>query len=175
MNAIKRCILSTAAGAALALFAFGCGEQSDAPTPPKPAERAPVAPPTELADPADRQPAPPAPARAPDTPSNQDAAVEADATVGKADYQIYCASCHGETGEGDGPVAQALNPKPARHNDGAYMNPLTDDYLFKVIKFGGLSVGKSSMMAPLGGSLSDQQIHDVIAFIRTLADPPYQP
>jgi hypothetical protein len=29
------------------------------------------------------------------------------------------------------------------------------------------------MMAPLG--LSDQQIHNVIAFIRTLADPPYQP
>jgi len=36
-------------------------------------------------------------------------------------------------------------------------------------------VGKSSMMAPLGGSLSDQQIRNVIAFIRSLADPPYQP
>jgi hypothetical protein len=53
------------------------------------------------------------------------------------------------------------------------MNPLTDDYLFKVIKFGGASVGKSPMMAPLG--LSDQKIHNVIAFVRTLADPPYQP
>ena len=100
-------------------------------------------------------------------------AIEADAKAGKADYQIYCASCHGETGAGDGPVAQALIPKPARHNDGAYMNPLADDYLFKVIKFGGASVGKSPMMAPLG--LSDQKIHNVIAFIRSLAEPPYQP
>ncbi len=172
MSAIQRTILSSAIGAALALFAFGCGEASDAPTAPKPAERAPVAPP---AEPDDQQPAPPAPAKTPDTPSNQNAAIEADAKVGRADYQVYCASCHGETGEGDGPVAQALSPKPARHNDGTYMNPLTDDYLFKVIKFGGLSVDKSPMMAPLGGSLSDQQIRNVIAFIRTLADPPYQP
>jgi mono/diheme cytochrome c family protein len=167
MSAIQKTIFSTAVGTALALFAFGCGEQSDAPTPPKPAERAPAPPPAEPPAP------PPAAAKAPDTPPAESAAVEADAKAGKADYQIYCASCHGETGAGDGPVAQALNPKPARHNDGAYMNPLTDDYLFKVIKFGGASVGKSPMMAPLG--LSDQQIHNVIAFVRSLAEPPYQP
>ena len=170
MSAIKRTILSTAVGAALVLFSFGCGERSDAPTPPKPAERAPAPPP---AKPPAPPPAPPAPAKAPDTPSGKSAAVKADAKAGGADYQTYCASCHGETGAGDGPVAQALNPRPARHNDGAYMNPLTDDYLFKVIKFGGASVGKSAMMAPLG--LSDQQIHNLIAFMRTLADPPYQP
>jgi mono/diheme cytochrome c family protein len=168
MSAIQRTILSTAVGTALALFAFGCGEQSDAPTPAKPAERAPAQPPAKPA-----APAPQAAAKTPDTPSGEVAAVEADTEAGKSDYHIYCASCHGETGAGDGPVAQALNPKPARHNDGAYMNPLEDDYLFKVIKFGGASVGKSAMMAPLG--LSDQQIHNVIAFIRTLADPPYQP
>ena len=161
MSAIQRTIFSAAVGAALALFAFGCGESSDAPTPPKPAERAPAP--------------PPAPANTRNTPSDQSAVVEADAKAGEAAYQIQCASCHGETGAGDGPVAQALNPKPARHDDGAYMNPLTDDYLFKVIKFGGASVGKSPMMAPLGGSLSDQQIRNVLRFIRTLADPPYQP
>ncbi len=170
MSAIQRTILSTAVGTALALFAFGCGEQSDAPTPPKPAERAPAPPPAKP-----KAPAPQAAVKTPDTPSGEIAAVEADTEAGKSDYHIYCASCHGESGAGDGPVAQALNPKPARHNDGAYMNPLEDDYLFKVIKFGGASVGKSSMMAPLGGALSDQQIHNVIAFIRTLADPPYQP
>jgi mono/diheme cytochrome c family protein len=170
MTAIQRIILSTAVGTALALFAFGCGEPSDAPTPPKTAERAPAPPPNEAPAP---PPAPAAPAKNPDTPPSGSAAVQADVKAGKADYQLYCASCHGETGAGDGPVAQALNPKPARHNDGAYMNPLTDDYFFKVIKFGGASVGKSPMMAPLG--LSDQQIHNVIAFMRSLAEPPYQP
>jgi mono/diheme cytochrome c family protein len=170
MSAIQRTILFTAVGTALALFAFGCSEQSDAPTPPKPAERAPAPPPDEAPAP---PPAPPAPAKAPESPPTEGEMGEADVEAGKADYKTYCSSCHGETGAGDGPLGQVLNPKPARHNDGAYMNPLTYEHLFKVIKFGGASVGKSPTMAPLG--LSDQQIHNVIAFIRTLADPPYQP
>ena len=32
-----------------------------------------------------------------------------------------------------------------------------------------------ALMAAWGGSLTDAQIRDVIAFIRTLADPPYSP
>lgn len=134
--------------------------------------------------PPDRTAAPPAPEpSAPDTdttpkpdttPKQTPAAGGAgNPELGKADYQTLCASCHGPMGGGDGPVAQALDPKPARHGDGAYMNALTDDYLFQVIKFGGTPVGKSAMMAPFGGSLSDQQIRNVVAFIRTLADPPY--
>ena len=170
MSAIQRSILFTAVGTVLALFALGCGDQADTPAPPESAAPAPAAP---AGDPT--PPVPPAPDESPDTAPAKSAAVKADVKAGADDYQIYCASCHGATGEGDGPVAQALNPKPARHSDGAYMNSLTDEYLFKVIKFGGASVGKSPMMAPLGGSLSDQQIHNVIAFVRSLADPPYQP
>ena len=97
----------------------------------------------------------------------------ANAEAGRADYQIYCASCHGPKGGGDGPVAAALPVQPAKHNDGKIMNALSDEYLFKVIAEGGSAVGKSEMMAPWSGSLSDAQIHDIIAFIRSLADPPY--
>ncbi len=53
------------------------------------------------------------------------------------------------------------------------MNALDDAYLTKVIKEGGAAVGKSPLMAPWGGTLSDAQLADVIAFIRSLADPPY--
>jgi mono/diheme cytochrome c family protein len=28
-------------------------------------------------------------------------------------YKTYCASCHGESGRGDGPVAEHLRPRPA--------------------------------------------------------------
>lgn len=31
---------------------------------------------------------------------------------GEADYVTYCASCHGVTGEGNGPVANALKNRP---------------------------------------------------------------
>ena len=178
MSAIQRAILSTAVGTALVLFAFGCGEQPDAPTPPKPAERARAAP---SAKPPAPPPAPPAAAKAPDTPSGNSAAVKADAKAGKADYQIYCASCHGETGAGDGPVAPAIPPPAPRDftvgdfkydadEDGTTG---TDADLKAVIAKGAGAFGGNPMMAPLG--LSDQQIHNVIAFIRTLAEPPNQP
>lgn len=93
---------------------------------------------------------------------------------GQALYERNCASCHGARGEGDGPLAATLQPQPAKHSDGEYMNALSDDYLFKVVAEGGAAVGKSPMMAPWGPSMSDQEIRDVIAFMRTLADPPYE-
>ncbi len=31
---------------------------------------------------------------------------------GKTDFAKYCAACHGPKGEGDGPAARALKPKP---------------------------------------------------------------
>lgn len=37
---------------------------------------------------------------------------------GKTVYQINCASCHGNTGHGDGPAAAALNPKPRNFTEG---------------------------------------------------------
>jgi mono/diheme cytochrome c family protein len=53
------------------------------------------------------------------------------------------------------------------------MNELSDEHLFLVIKEGGAAVGKSALMAPWGASLSDDQIRDVVAFVRTLAEPPF--
>ena len=49
-----------------------------------------------------------------------------DSLAGRDSFQLYCASCHGETGRGDGPVASALRARPAdltglaRRNDGAF-------------------------------------------------------
>jgi hypothetical protein len=63
--------------------------------------------------------------------------------------------------------------KPAHHNDGNYMNALTNEHVVKVITQGGASVGKSPMMAPWGAVLGTQGVLDVAAFVRTLANPPY--
>jgi cytochrome c oxidase cbb3-type subunit 3 len=92
----------------------------------------------------------------------------ADAEQGKKLYGQFCASCHGQSGKGDGAAAAALNPKPRDHTDRDYMSKLSDADMLKVIKNGGASVGKSPLMPPWGGSLKDDQIQDVIAYIRTL-------
>ena len=88
-------------------------------------------------------------------------------------YATNCSSCHGPRGGGDGPLSAGLVPKPAKHADGAYMNALSNDHIFKVIKEGGSAVGKSATMAPWGPSMSDDEIHGLVAFLRTLATPAY--
>jgi cytochrome c551/c552 len=53
------------------------------------------------------------------------------------------------------------------------MNTLANDHLLKVIKQGGVAVGKSPIMPPQA-DLSEQQVYDIIAFVRSLANPPYK-
>lgn len=101
------------------------------------------------------------------------ACVSGDPKAGETQYKTFCESCHGPGGNGEGPAAAALNPKPAKHNDGGYMNALTNEHLKKVISEGGAAVGKSPLMAPWGGVLNEQQVMDVVAYVRTLADPAY--
>jgi mono/diheme cytochrome c family protein len=93
----------------------------------------------------------------------------ADAEQGKKLYGQFCVTCHGESGKGDGAAAAALNPKPRDHTDKEYMSKLSDDDMLKVIKNGGASVGKSPLMPPWGASLKDDQIQDIIAYVRTLS------
>lgn len=92
---------------------------------------------------------------------------------GKQLYQQRCAPCHGPDGKANTPTAQALNPKPRDHTDGVYMNTLSSEQLSKVIKQGGTAIGKSPIMPPQA-DLNEQQIRDIIAFVRSLANPPYQ-
>lgn len=93
----------------------------------------------------------------------------ADANAGKAKYQQFCGACHGPNGKGDGPAAGSLNPKPQDHSDTTYMKSLSDEQIFKIIKMGGTAVGKSPTMPPWGGALSDDDIKNVVAYIRSLA------
>ncbi len=125
----------------LTLLLFGCGDSGSPPTPPT-APSQPAAP-----------PASPAP-------------VQADAL-----YKQYCASCHGPDGKGNGPAAVALPVKPVDHTNPAVMSKISDAELFKAIKEGGQGVGKSPAMPPWGGTLKDEQIRALVAYVRSLAKP----
>lgn len=61
-------------------------------------------------------------------------------------YQERCASCHGEKGNGDGPGAFAVRPKPRDYTNAEWQKTVTDEELAKAIVKGGAAVGKSYMM-----------------------------
>ena len=93
---------------------------------------------------------------------------------GKKLYLTYCSSCHGDNGKGDGPAARSLPVKPANHTDGAVMNQLTDKFLLEIVSKGGSAVGKSAMMPGWGGQFKESQVRDIVAYVRSMADPPYK-
>jgi len=86
-----------------------------------------------------------------------------------------CVWCHADSTPA-GPSNRAnLTPSPALANDGATLNGLSDDYLQNVITLGGSALSKSAMMPPWGRTLKQDDIREVIAFMRAIAQPPYRP
>ena len=83
-------------------------------------------------------------------------------------FQQLCSVCHGVGGKGDGPSAQGLEPKPADFTDCKVMAKDSDEVLLKIIKEGGQSVGRSTVMPAWGETLSEQQIGELVKFIRGL-------
>ena len=63
-------------------------------------------------------------------------------------FYTVCAACHGMDGTGNGPAAEALNPKPRNYTDPKWQASVTDDEIKKTIVLGGAGVGKSAMMPP---------------------------
>lgn len=98
----------------------------------------------------------------------------ADPNQGAHWFSFYCVHCHGWNGKGDGPTASALDPRPRNQTNGKYMNNITNLELFAVIKGGGEARELSSLMPPWGNVMQDQDIWNVVAFLRSIANPTYQ-
>ena len=89
--------------------------------------------------------------------------------LGRATFQHYCQTCHGETGAGDGFNAFNLDPKPRDLSDPAFQKKKTDADLADAIQRGGAGVGLSAMMPPWGRTLSKEQVEQVVLYLRSLA------
>jgi mono/diheme cytochrome c family protein len=96
-------------------------------------------------------------------PLGSDAAVT---DAGKGVYELNCVTCHGDSGAGDGPAGGSLDPRPA--NFPKVLPAVQDDYVYWVLNEGGAAAGLSASMASYKGVLSEDEIWQVIAYIRTL-------
>jgi mono/diheme cytochrome c family protein len=96
----------------------------------------------------------------------------ADLEQGKIIYRENCAPCHGEAGKGDGLGARSLPARPADHTNAAVMSLRTDAFLRNVIAKGGSAMGLSAFMPAWQGIFKDNEIEDLVAYIRSLASPP---
>jgi mono/diheme cytochrome c family protein len=71
---------------------------------------------------------------------------------------------------GDGAAAEGLDPKPAALSDADMLAELTDGYLFWRITEGGTMEPFNSAMPPWGAAFTEDQIWQLVSFIRTLPE-----
>jgi mono/diheme cytochrome c family protein len=81
-------------------------------------------------------------------------------------FEANCSSCHGITGEGDGPASGGINPPPG--NLALRQERMSDAYLYWRISEGGLMEPFNSLMPGWKGMLNDQNIWKIITYIRTM-------
>ena len=94
-------------------------------------------------------------------------AAEIDLAKAKQTYDQMCAGCHGYRGDGGEGHRGGFSPHVGTLANKAYMEQLPDDYLFLIIKKGGAYMGKIATMPAWEKRLSDDEIRDIVAHIRT--------
>lgn len=86
--------------------------------------------------------------------------------VGEQLFEANCASCHGITGEGDGPASGGINPPPG--NLAARHPSMSDSYMYWRISEGGLMKPFNSIMPGWKGLLDEESIWQIISYVRTM-------
>jgi len=91
-------------------------------------------------------------------------AISVCAADGKALYEKECAKCHGADGKGETKMGKKLGAKD--YTDAKVQTELKDDAAIKATKEGLKDKEGKVLMKPAEG-LSDQDIKDLVAYMRT--------
>ena len=87
---------------------------------------------------------------------------------GKKLYLTYCFTCHGKEGKGDGYAASSQPVKPRDLTNNAVLSTRTDQQLFQAISEGSAHFRGPMVMPSWWQSLTEQQLWDLAAYVRTL-------
>jgi len=79
-------------------------------------------------------------------------------------YANYCVTCHGFNADGNGRAARLYNPRPANLR----MSDKNDAYMGLIIRLGGEAMGRSPFMPPWGAELTDEQMGDLVTYLRAI-------
>ena len=83
----------------------------------------------------------------------------------KENFAKHCVECHGEDGKSQTRLGRRAGAKDL--TDKAGQAKLTDEEIFKTIKFGRTDSKGREKMDAFGRELSDPEIAELVAFVRT--------
>jgi mono/diheme cytochrome c family protein len=87
-----------------------------------------------------------------------------DPEAGQGTYHSYCAPCHGEDGKGysEGGSGPGIGMP-------GFLAVASDDFIFQTVKHGRIGTPMRPFMGARGlANLSEEEVHDVIAYLRSL-------
>jgi mono/diheme cytochrome c family protein len=98
--------------------------------------------------------------------ANPIAATPASIAAGQTAYHIRCASCHGETGKGDGKAgSRGMDPKPANLTDAVWKHGSSDAEIYAVVSDG---VPNTGMVAFSKKGMTPDDIWNVVNYVKSL-------
>jgi mono/diheme cytochrome c family protein len=96
-------------------------------------------------------------------------------SMGRQLNDAYCARCHDSESTAERVSNHDnLAAKPHSFDEGAFLNKVSDSDLHAIIAHGGPALGKSAEMPPYEHTLNKSGIAALEAYIRAVADPPFQ-
>jgi mono/diheme cytochrome c family protein len=87
--------------------------------------------------------------------------------AGRQLYATHCASCHGDSGRGDGPASVGLSPRPSDLTEHMAAGKHSDEQIYLTIHNG----RPGTAMAAWNPTLNTDEIWQLTAYLRTLATP----
>lgn len=94
-------------------------------------------------------------------------ALAADGERGKQVYTANCMACHGAEGNGQGPAAMALTPKPTDFTKPAFWDGRSDEALASTVKTG----KPGTSMAPFP-QLNEDDMASLVIYMKTFNKTP---
>ena len=99
-------------------------------------------------------------------------ACAADIDAGREVFATNCATCHGPTGspDPDSPIVKGLGVVPADLTDPLFNSREPAGDWEMVVKYGGDAMGLAAQMPPHQDALSDEQVENVVAYVKSIVD-----
>lgn len=82
-------------------------------------------------------------------------------------FMNRCVNCHGVNADGISRAANIYNPKPSNLR----VSMKSDAYKQMIIRRGGKVMARSEFMPPWGEALTEEELADVVNYLRTIAPP----
>jgi len=92
--------------------------------------------------------------------------------LGEKKFNIYCAACHGYSGDGKGMVGQQWSYPLPNFHDAKYKDPSQpqgrDGYLFHIARYGVVGPDGAQKMPPYAHAIDEREAWAVVSYIRAL-------